>query len=830
MAQDLFTLVSDDFDSLACRLADCFLMPGAIEHAKTLIQSQENIPGLVVFEGLHQFDQNAIRGITSLALASDCLRRIVDAVIADGQVDEAELDLAYTLVRPIAQLYADTLDIYAHHADLPRSAVMDFLTDFTNDNGWFGAGPESEAELLGLTFSWVAAVIECDVGLFDIYPRIIERLILEVTRIGGITAAESQSLGNLKALHKRLRIVVEEAIPHANQSEKHGLRNTLRGAPVVGRPPESGEPREQVDGANGSGTEEALRQATSDLDSMIGLPSVKDEVRRLMSYLTIQQERKKHGLRESSQSLHFVFTGNPGTGKTTVARILGKIFCGFGILQTSKMVETDRSQLVGGFLGQTAIKTDEVIQSALDGVLFIDEAYTLAGDAAKFGHGDMYGEEAINTLLKRMEDHRDRLIVIAAGYPTPMETLLKSNPGLESRFTRFIRFEDYSVPDLCRIFEKFVKDHEYSLTPAARANVFALFAVEHGRRNERFGNARFVRNVYEQAVSLHSERLMSIGENINKEALVTIDGVDIPLSMAGIDQLALDLSESKWEAECPGCRKVSRVGVKFLGQRVNCKCGQKFIFPWWNLLVESAKGLPHDFRPELRPEDRHGIVSQTPAKSPNGPLPVAGGQNPVAVSTTWRPEPERGAALLQQGVAHLKRRDGKRAIACFEEAISVDWPNSNPSCRPYYTYRAAAYQLIGNESPANSCNQYNAAQQHVKVGQFQNAIGSYKRAIELDSQFLWAPNNLAWLLSTHPDRGVRDGKLGVRYAKYACDKSEWHCWSFIDTLAAAHAEMGDFANAFQTAERAIAVAPAENQPEIKRRMQLFGSKQPFRQA
>jgi ATPase family associated with various cellular activities (AAA)/AAA lid domain len=339
--------------------------------------------------------------------------------------------------------------------------------------------------------------------------------------------------------------------------------------------------------------EESLRLAVIELDSLIGLPGVKDEVKRLTSFLTIQQQRRQHGLKQSTQSLHFVFTGNPGTGKTTVARILGKIFYGFGILKTPKMVECDRSKLVGGYVGQTAIKTDEVIQSALDGVLFIDEAYTLAGDAEKFGHGDMFGEEAINTLLKRMEDDRDRLIVIAAGYPAPMRNFLHSNPGLESRFTRFINFEDYTVPDLCRIFERFCHESEYSLTPTACANAFVLFTAAHIQRDERFGNARFVRNVYEQTLGLLSQRLTSGTVNIDKAALTTIDGSDIPFGMATrIDVRNLDLTESLWLAECPGCGKSRKSGIKFLGRRVSCKCGQKFPFPWWNPVPGTLKGLP----------------------------------------------------------------------------------------------------------------------------------------------------------------------------------------------------------------------------------------------
>lgn len=821
MAMDLFAIIGEDFNILWSRIADCFSTPGVIEHAKTLVQSEENIPGRQVFAGLHEFDRDGIRCVASLALASDCLRRIVEAIVADGQIDESELDLAYTLIRPIAQLYADSLTGYSHYANLPRGDVMDFLTDFTNDDGWFGGGSENEVVLLGLTFSWVAAVIEGDVRLYDMYPRIIERLILEISRVGGVTAAESQSLGNLKTLHRKMRGVVEEGVaPQGSQS--HGL-DVASTSLVNSSPRGSDQPTSELS------AEEALRQAMAELDAMIGLPGVKDEVRRLISFLRIQQERQKHGLRTSSQSLHFVFDGNPGTGKTTVARILGKIFCGFGILQTSKMVETGRSQLVGGYLGQTAIKTDEVIQSALDGVLFIDEAYTLAGDAAKFGHGDMYGEEAINTLLKRMEDHRDRLIVIAAGYPAPMQTFLRSNPGLESRFTRFIRFDDYSVPDLCRIFEKFVKDHEYSLTPAARAHAFALFAVEHSRRDERFGNARFVRTVYEKAVGQHSDRLVSMANNIDKDSLVKIDATDIPLGMAGIDQRVLDLSESRWEAKCPGCEKISRVGVKFLGQRVTCRCGQRFVFPWWNLVAESAKGLPEGFSATIPPEDRCGIVDEKAARLPDVTAGI-GDRKSAPRCATWRPDPERGAALLTEGLAHLKRRDGRQAIQCFEAAISVDWPNSNPSRRPYYSYRAAAYSVLGNDSPRKSCDQYNAAQQHTKYRQFQNAIGTYMRAIELDPEFLWASNNLAWLLSTHPDRSVRDGKLGIRYAKFACDKSDWHCWSFIDTLAAAYAEVGDFASASQAAEKAMGVAPDEVQPQIRRTMRQFNSQQPVRQA
>lgn len=352
-----------------------------------------------------------------------------------------------------------------------------------------------------------------------------------------------------------------------------------------------------------------LQQALAELDSLIGLPEVKSEVRRITNGLKIQKELQKHGLPTASDALHFVFTGNPGTGKTTVARILGRILYGLGILRTDKMIETDRSRLVGEYLGSTAIKVDQVVDSALDGVLFIDEAYQLVASTEKGAFGDQFGQEAVTTLLMRMENNRDRLVVIVAGYPEEMRYFIDSNPGLESRFTRFIQFENYTVPDLCRIFESNCQSLQLSLTPAARAKLFAQFALAISDRNKHFSNARFVRNVFQKAVSLQRDRLATgVTGDLDRTALTTLEDADVPIDMGrGTVHKDVDLTRSEWEAECPSCFKVSKTTVPFLGEVAICDCGQKYKFPWWNIVPDTVPGLPRDVIENSNQADRRGI-------------------------------------------------------------------------------------------------------------------------------------------------------------------------------------------------------------------------------
>jgi type II secretory pathway predicted ATPase ExeA len=262
-----------------------------------------------------------------------------------------------------------------------------------------------------------------------------------------------------------------------------------------------------------------LEELLDELDALIGLAHVKEEIRRLTSLLRIQRIRAERDLPTVETSHHLVFTGNPGTGKTTVARLLSQIYRTLEVVTRGHLVETDRSQLVAGYVGQTATKTRTVLESALGGTLLIDEAYALA----RGGEND-FGMEAIDTLVKFMEDHRDDLAVVAAGYPEEMRRLIEANPGLESRFTRTVAFPDYTDDELVAIFESMSATTRYHLDGSGRVRLRELIAAE--PRGRRFGNARYVRNVFEQAVALQALRLAAV-EVPTDEQITTLTADDI---------------------------------------------------------------------------------------------------------------------------------------------------------------------------------------------------------------------------------------------------------------------------------------------------------------
>ncbi len=264
----------------------------------------------------------------------------------------------------------------------------------------------------------------------------------------------------------------------------------------------------------------SIGELIAELDALVGLKGVKDEINRLTSLLQIQQLRAERGLPTIETSHHLVFTGNPGTGKTTVARLLSQIYRSLGVVNKGQLIETDRSSLVAGFVGQTATKTMAVLHSALGGMLLIDEAYSLAR-----GGSEDFGREAIDTLVKFMEDHRDDLGVVAAGYPTEMQDFIDTNPGLKSRFTRTVHFADYTDDELTLIFERLGEKGHYRPSSDAVSKLRAILAAV--PRDRGFGNARLIRNIFEESVGRQAQRLSGLSDP-NDEQLTTIIADDLP--------------------------------------------------------------------------------------------------------------------------------------------------------------------------------------------------------------------------------------------------------------------------------------------------------------
>ncbi len=323
--------------------------------------------------------------------------------------------------------------------------------------------------------------------------------------------------------------------------------------------------------------EQRLRSALSELEKLIGLSEVKSRVKSYTNFLKLQKQRRDKGLSTMPISLHMTFVGNPGTGKTKVARIVGQILGAMGTLSSGHVVETDRSGLVADYVGQTATKTNQLCDSAIGGVLFIDEAYSLVDSSGD----DSYGREAIGTLLKRMEDNRSDLAVILAGYSEEMEKMVRSNPGLSSRINTKIEFDDYAPVDMGRIFELMSRENDYDLPAAARHRLLVGLNQLYQNRDRHFGNGRLVRNAFEDSVRRLADRIADV-TYLSDDLLTTLTADDISVPSIRRDELDRLLSQPhQLRMDCEGCGRKIRVKPESLGVKVRCgKCDFVQIASW----------------------------------------------------------------------------------------------------------------------------------------------------------------------------------------------------------------------------------------------------------
>ena len=435
---------------------------------------------------------------SDLALFGSALAE-ADGIVADDEIEFIRVTLGYSRESPIIESMRRKRDVTpCMHKGVPEILKYAVVSD---------AGNKLQPD----PFKRQASMI-----IYDTF-KVFGMSILALRSHETTNADAAQLTSSLEAMEKMLR---EYGVWRSGNQKFYQIVEPSVDLSAATTQAEDGAPESSSANENSSELEEAL----AELSSLIGLEGVKRQVNMLVNLIQVQQMRERQGMKPADVSKHMVFLGNPGTGKTTVARLVARIYRLLGVLRKGQLVEVDRSGLVRGYIGQTATRTQEVIEEALGGVLFIDEAYALTVDK---GQGD-FGQEAVDTLLKAMEDHRDDLVVIVAGYTDLMERFLDSNPGLRSRFSNVIHFDDYTAEQLMAILQQKLEWQEYRLSPEAEARAREMIEHRVATKPENFANARDIRNFMEHAIANHAMRVARLeGAGESKDILGTIQPEDL---------------------------------------------------------------------------------------------------------------------------------------------------------------------------------------------------------------------------------------------------------------------------------------------------------------